>query len=235
VWALIDAEPLVVEDMPDLGGWLQRLCRATSRAVPASDVALTIGVPSAESVRLAASGRRGDLLEQLQFTLGEGPCHDASTLGRPVLVPDVSELPASRWPGYATALRDHGIMGVFAFPLRIGAVQLGTLDVYRDTVGALTPLELAQTLAFSAAAVTALLDAEASSGDAAPDGTARRDDLVSGKAELYQAQGMVQVQLGVTLQEAMARLRAYAYVHDRPLDDVARDVVARRLSLERDT
>ena len=52
------------------------------------------------------------------------------------------------------------------------------------------------------------------------------------RAEVYQAQGMVQVQLGVGLAEALIRLRAYAYAHDRPLHEVAADVVARRLAFE---
>jgi hypothetical protein len=38
------------------------------------------------------------------------------------------------------------------------------------------------------------------------------------------------VQLGSDLAEAMARMRAYAYAHDRRLGEVALDVVARRLT-----
>jgi AmiR/NasT family two-component response regulator len=51
------------------------------------------------------------------------------------------------------------------------------------------------------------------------------------RAELYQAQGMLSLQLGVDLAEAMIRLRAHAYAHNRPLIDVARDIVERRLDL----
>jgi hypothetical protein len=45
---------------------------------------------------------------------------------------------------------------------------------------------------------------------------------------------MVMIQLGVSLAEAMSRLRAHAYAHERRLGDVARDVVARRLEFEPD-
>jgi AmiR/NasT family two-component response regulator len=51
---------------------------------------------------------------------------------------------------------------------------------------------------------------------------------------VYQAQGMVQVQLGVSLAEAMVRLRAHSYAEGRPLNDVAADVVARRMVFEPD-
>jgi hypothetical protein len=94
---------------------------------------------------------------------------------------------------------------------------------------------VAQAVAFSTAATTALLDGETRPHGRDPGADASRDELLSGNAELYQAQGMVHVQLGVSLEEAMARLRAYAYVHDRAVKDVARDVVKRRLTLERDS
>jgi GAF domain-containing protein len=235
VWTLVDNEPALAGDPAALSGWLRRLCRATTRALPATAVGITMGAPSSESVRLAGSGDQADLLEQLQFTLGEGPCHDAFSAGRPVFVPDVDGLGGSRWPGYTPALQEHGVKAVFAFPLRIGAVKLGTLDVYRDTVGTLDDRAVAQAVAFSTAATTALLDGEARPQGRGAGTDASRDELLSGSAEIYQAQGMVQVQLGVKLDEAMARLRAYAYAHDRAVRDVARDIVARRLTLERDS
>jgi AmiR/NasT family two-component response regulator len=45
---------------------------------------------------------------------------------------------------------------------------------------------------------------------------------------------MLTEQLGVGVAEAFARLRAYAYAHDRRLAEVARDIVARRLWLHDD-
>jgi AmiR/NasT family two-component response regulator len=46
------------------------------------------------------------------------------------------------------------------------------------------------------------------------------------------ATGIVSVPVGITVTEALIRLRAYAFSHDRPVGDVARDVVARTLRLE---
>jgi hypothetical protein len=66
--------------------------------------------------------------------------------------------------------------------------------------------------------------------------TVRRQppDLAQHRAEIDQATGMVSEQLGVAVAEAFVRLRAYAYVQDRRLSDVARDIVARRLRLSPD-
>jgi hypothetical protein len=46
---------------------------------------------------------------------------------------------------------------------------------------------------------------------------------------VHQATGMISVQLGVSIQEALLRLRAHAYGSERPLGEIAEDVVARRL------
>ena len=56
------------------------------------------------------------------------------------------------------------------------------------------------------------------------------DHAVAHRAEVHQATGMVSIQLDISAPEALARMRAHAFVHDRLLIDVARDVVARRLA-----
>ena len=53
------------------------------------------------------------------------------------------------------------------------------------------------------------------------------DDVAFSRAQVYQAAGMVMAQLGVSIEEATVRLHAYAFANDRPLVDVARDIVRR--------
>jgi hypothetical protein len=45
---------------------------------------------------------------------------------------------------------------------------------------------------------------------------------------------MISVQLGVTMEEALLRLRAHAYSTERPLGEIAADVVGRRLRFDDD-
>jgi hypothetical protein len=45
---------------------------------------------------------------------------------------------------------------------------------------------------------------------------------------------MVMIQIGGTLAEAMARMRAHAYAQNRRLIDVARDIIGRDLRFDRD-
>ena len=46
---------------------------------------------------------------------------------------------------------------------------------------------------------------------------------------IHQATGIVLAQLGVSAAQALARMRGYAFVEQRLLIDVARDVVSRRV------
>jgi hypothetical protein len=68
----------------------------------------------------------------------------------------------------------------------------------------------------------------------APEGDlgARLEDGGDFHSIAQNAAGMVSVQLGVSVTVALIRLRAYAFSHDRALNDVARDIVSRALRLE---
>lgn len=211
-------------------GRLRGVCRAASRALSASGVGLSVMAADGAYGMATASDSATERIEELQFTFGEGPCVDAFATSRPVLVPDVSDGAMRRWPVYAPALHDAGVRAVFAFPLQVGAARLGALDVFRTRPGPLSRAELGEAFVFADRVVTVLLDGqERVTGD-----TDGLDGAIENRIELFQAQGMVMVQLGVTLTEALARLRAYAYAENRQLSDVAADIVARRLRFDRE-
>ena len=211
-------------------GQLRAVCGAAARALSACGVGLSVMATNGTYGMATASDQTTERLEELQFTYGEGPCVDAFTSSRPVLIPDLAADAMRRWPVYAPAIHDAGIRAVFAFPLQIGAVRLGALDVFRTRTGSLSRTELGHAFTFADRAVTTLLDGQERATEDA-DGL---DDAIDNRIELFQAQGMVMVQLGVTLAEALSRIRAHAYAQDRRLNDVAADIVSRRLRLDRD-
>lgn len=228
--SMIADEPARADDKPDLGGLLQRLCRTGRRVLPVSGMGVSVMTEDRDPVMVAASSSEAEAIEQLQFTFGEGPCQDAHALGRPVLTPHLRDVGSRRWPTYTSALLEHEVEAVFAFPLQIGAARLGALDVYRKEPGSLPVSGVVQALSFAEAASHALLHMHSGAADGGLD-----PDAFSVGYVVFQAQGMVQVQLGVTLAEAMVRLRAYAYAHGRTLSEVAADVVARRLRFDADS
>jgi hypothetical protein len=233
VSALVAAEPAVTGDPHGTAGALRRLCTAAVKTIPAWGAGLSL--MSEDGVRgvAAASDEASERIDELQFTLGEGPCMEAFTSRCPVQEPDLTLGGALRWPVYAPAVRAQGVRAAFAFPLQVGAARLGVLDLYRERPGTLTTDELAQALTFADVATAMLLDGQAQAAPGAA--AAGLDEALEYRFELYQAQGMVMVQTGVSLIAALVLLRAYAFAHDRELSDVAREVVTRGLRLGEDS
>jgi len=166
-------------------------------------------------------------LEDLQLTVGEGPCLDAFASGGPILIADLAAQTA-RWPAFTPAACELGAAAVFSFPLQIGVVRLGSLDLYRDTTGPLTRVELADALILSDLATQGVV--------ADLDGHSVEDVswLADPHVQVHQAAGMVQVQLGSTTEVALLRLRGYAFTNNMPLAEVARQVVSRSLRFTQD-
>lgn len=168
-----------------------------------------------------------DLIEQLQFGLGEGPCVDAYRLDEPVLEPDLARPSTPRWLGFTDPAVKAGVRAIFGFPLQVGAVRLGALNLYSDRPGPLTDEQHSDALVMADIAAQALLMMQAG----APPGMLA-DELEAGadfQYVVHQASGMVSAQLDVTVGQALIRLRAYAFGNERPLAEVAADVVARKL------
>ncbi len=205
------AESAVGTDLPD------RLAAACVRSLPVTGVGLALMTDDGPAGTIAATDGAALELEELQFTLGEGPCVDASRTGRPVLQPDLAQTAPLRWPAFAGGALEAGVRAVFAFPLRVGAIRLGVLDLYRDRAGPLSADELTEALSFADAATRVLLHAQAG-----VDTVPTLDD----RAEVHQATGMVSVQAAVSLAQALALLRARAYADQRPIAALARDVLA---------
>ena len=175
----------------------------------------------------------------LEFTLGEGPSRDAVLAGVPVLVADLAVADhTARWPAFAYGVAGFPVRAVFAFPLRIGAISVGVLTAHRAVPGSLTDRQLANALTLADAVALLLVHrvVPASAADTDP-GADRAGGLRPGweqpatyRPDVHQATGMISVQLEVSLAEALVRLRARAHAEDRPVAEIAADVLTRRLS-----
>ncbi len=203
------------------------ICGACVDGLDIDGAAISVLTRTEARETLWATDATAELLEELQFTLNEGACMEAAMTGSPVLGPDLRHsTEVERWPVFASAVAERTAIGaLFALPLQWGAINLGVLDLYRRLPGPLS--EGQQRDALSAADIAALmLLGRRTDPDSDHDWL---DTTVVSRAEIHQATGMVLIQLGVTAPEALARMRAYAFVHSGLLVDVARDVVARRL------
>lgn len=201
----------------------QRLVTACGDALPVTGVGMVLMTDAGPAGTVAATDGPAETMEELQFTLGEGPCVDSSRTGRPVLQPDLARSGPTRWPGFAPGALDAGIRAIFAFPLRVGAIRLGVLDLYRDVPGLLTEEQLTEALSFADAATSILLHLQSQDSlDGTGPGLVR---VIEDRAEVHQATGMVAVHANVSLTQALVLLRARAFAAERPILDLARDVL----------
>ncbi len=204
------------------------VCNAAARRLGVDGASVT-AMSGVLREPLFASDELSAVLEELQFTTGEGPSADEFRLGSPVLIADL-ESAAGRWPGFVAAALAAGARAMFALPLQAGAIRVGILSLYRALPGVLSARELADALVFADMALQLLLDA--SSGISGSPDYGPLDGLSDRRAVVYQATGMISVQLGVSLEEALVRLRANAFGSSMALGDLAAEVVARRLRLD---
>ncbi|MFG2343639.1 ANTAR domain-containing protein [Streptomyces phaeochromogenes] len=228
--------------------------RACALALGAEGVALSLLVGNGRMAEpLWCHPEVSARFEELQFTLGEGPGPDAVRTGSPVMEPDLDRVRPDRWPALLPPARDLGVHGVCCFPLGIGAIRVGVLTVLCDGDRTMSVQQSADATALAAALTGALLNGdgdgrgrwgEDGKGNGGRGGSGDRGGNGNGgpvlglsldrptglhRAAVHQATGMISVQLGVTMEEALLRLRAHAYSSERPLGEVADDVVARRL------
>jgi hypothetical protein len=208
------------------------LCDACVEVLDVSGAGITV-MGGGQSGQLCVSSERMAALEDLQFTMGVGPCQDAFYTGQPVHAPSLGMVATSRWPAFVSLARDCGIGSVFAYPLVVNGAKIGVMTLYQDLEGALSAVQHDDSIAVAEVLTETVLSLQ----DAAPDGDLAEGlkEVVAYRAEVHQASGMVSIQLKIAVAEALVRIRAHAFAHDQPVGVVAADIVARRLRLADDS
>ncbi|HUY65024.1 MAG TPA: GAF and ANTAR domain-containing protein [Acidimicrobiales bacterium] len=212
---------------PGETGGAARLCEVGAEVVGTSGAGVMLMADGVAGGSPCSSDAVSATLEELQFTLGEGPCIDAHRLGFPVLEPDLKNPDNKRWIGFAPAALAAGARAIFGFPIRLGSIRLGALNLYCDGAGSLTDDQHAVALVMADVVARAVLAMQAG----APAGTLSTE-IEQGADRLFvvhQASGMVSAQIGVSVGEALLRLRAHAFAGEQPLSKVASNVIAGRL------
>jgi hypothetical protein len=215
-------------ESPDFG--TERLCEVCAEVTGMTGAGIMLMSGDVPRGSLCTTDEVSAVIEELQFALGEGPCVDAYQNDRPVLEPDLANPMVQRWQAFAGPAIEAGARAVFGFPLQVGTVRLGALNLYSDRAGPLTDAQHADALVVAdlAAHAVLVLQAKAPPGKLAAELEAGADF----QYVVHQASGMVAAQLDVSVGQALIRLRAYAFGNDRPLGKVAEDVVSRRLRFD---
>jgi hypothetical protein len=171
-------------------------------------------------------------LEDLQFALGEGPCHDAFASGELVSVPDLAIPAHDRWPHYTASARELGARGVFAFPVTTNRHRIGVLTLYQDLAGPLSDDQLTDSRVVATVLAETMISIQSRSRQQAL--TGELSDANAHRTEVHQASGMAAIQLNVGVDEALSRIRAHAFATEQSVGAVARSIVSHTLRLNDD-
>lgn len=207
------------------------LCGACIEVLSVAGAGITV-MGAGQSGLLCVSSPRMAALEDLQFTMGVGPCQDAFHTGLPVHAPRFDPSAVARWPSFATQARESGIGSVFAYPLAANGAKIGVLTLYQDGEGHLTAGQHDDSIVLAEVLTETVLSLQ----DAAPEGVLAEGLEGAGayRAEIHQAAGMIAIQLKIPIAEALMRIRAHAFASNQSIGVVAADIVARRLRLTDD-
>jgi transcriptional regulator with GAF, ATPase, and Fis domain len=207
-----------------------RLCDVCAEISAMSGAGIMLMSDDAPIGSVCTTNAVSDLIEELQYTLGEGPCVDAHQEGRPVLEPDLADPATPRWLAFSPQALEAGTRAVFGFPLQVGAARLGAMNLYRDRPGKLSDDQHADALVMADVAAQAVLAMQAN----APLDTVATELEAGANFHFveHQASGMVATQLRISVGEALVRLRAHAFSRGLGLNEVVEAVVARQLRFD---
>ncbi|BDE14358.1 hypothetical protein MKCMC460_32180 [Mycobacterium sp. 20KCMC460] len=221
------------------------MCETAARLTGTDGAAVAVLTARAQVRELVhATDALAQQIDELQFTIGEGPCLDAHQLNEPQLHPELlgDGHAAVRWPVFTAEIIALGVRAVFAFPVPGALGPQAVLELYRRSGGALGDNEhhfaltcadaIARTLQFNwdthlsaAQSTQAAIDAVILS---AADPHRPADPFT--RSQIHVAAGMVAVQAEISVGDALDLLRAYSFSHQQTLTAVAAEVIERRLS-----
>jgi hypothetical protein len=206
--------------------WGDDLCAPFVRLLPVSGASISVFRQGGTHATVCTSDRLASRLDAMQFGLGEGPRWVVARTGKPSLSADVAHESHPDWPVFGAGVAALDVGALFAFPILTGTVMLGVVDLYRRAPGPLDPEATSQALSLARRVAGPAVQEALRSAEGRDVEHSRAPAL---RREVHQAVGMVFVQLDVTTVEALALLRAYSFSTNRSLEDIARDVVNRRL------
>jgi hypothetical protein len=174
-----------------------------------------------------AGGKVGAALADLEMTLGEGVCWEAYRSETAVEEANLRASTRADWQSYAPSAVALGVHAVFGFPVRMGAVRLGALGLYRDRSGPLSDEQVTDAFLMASVIGRAVLTLQA--GAAPGSLSSELLDEAMFDFSVHQAAGMIAAQGEMSVKDAIVALRMHAFAENQSLSEVTASVIARRL------
>lgn len=216
---------------PNVASTSSRIASATRVVLEATHVGMFVATDEILTP-LDCCDDVGALLDEQQFSLGDGPTLVAAGAVSPVLATELDHAHGqSRWPLFAPLAAGLDVRSAVALPLRTGVSCLGVLTAYRPQGDCPDAEQYADALVLATLATDLLVAEQAGVGEGALPPIVAAG--LRNQSVVHQAAGMLSEQLGVSIVEALVRLRYHAVATDLPLAVVGRSIVAGELVLER--
>lgn len=221
----------IVDTLVDDFDVIEVLTVLTSRCVDLLEAAAA-GILLADDDRhlrvIGASTEQVGLLELFQIQNDEGPCLDCFHTGAVVLAADMRT--GSQWPSFAAESIRLGFPSVCAVPLRLKDQVLGCLNLFMSDPIGLSGGEISLAQALADVASIAIVQDMATREAAIREGHLQH--ALNSRIVIEQAKGMIAERGGVDMDEAFARLRAFARNNNRGLTEVAEGLVVGAVAVD---
>lgn len=197
------------------------LCAGFVHSLPVQHVAISsLGAPF-EVETICASDAVAAELDETQLDSGVGPCWRARATAAPVLLPDLHRDASAAWPLFLGTATQHSVSSVYAFPMVVGLVEVGVVDLYATRAHALSVAQVDEAALLANSVGRRILRSALDSLD---------DDVAANASPrrfVHQATGMVVAQLRVAPDDALLIIRAHAFASGRPVREVAEAIISR--------
>jgi hypothetical protein len=221
------ADTLVADyDVVDL---LHTLIDTCAGLLDAAGAGITLTAASGRLEVLASTSEESELVELMQLRAGQGPCIEAFLTGKVVAVSDVNDI-EDVWPLFARSAIAQGFLSVHCIPMQLRGETIGSLNLFRSSLGMLPEddIAVARGLADIATTIGILHQREVHESD-----VARRQlqQALDSRVLIEQAKGVLSHTHALDMSAAFTLLRSHARRNGARLQDVAREVVEGRLTI----
>ena len=203
------------------------IAASLTRLFPVSGAAVSTIGEFLGNETLSATDDVAARLDELQFDLGEGPCWDALNTGRPVLEPDLWTTQNERWPVFSRALDRREVGALFAFPMTVGHLRIGAIDLYASEPTDLSREHTQQASRLAGLVARAVLRIAVAAPTDEP-----MEATKHSRRTIHQATGMVLAQLDIPAEEATLVIQGHAFATGRSMMSVADDIISGHLAFQ---
>ncbi|MCV7090669.1 GAF and ANTAR domain-containing protein [Mycobacterium interjectum] len=188
------------------------------KLIPGADVAGVLLVKKGGDFEsLADTDGLAAQLDKLQHDFGEGPCADAALKQTIVRSDDMRDEP--RWPRYAPAAVEHGVLSSLSFKLYTADRTAGALNLFSFKVDAWDT---------DAETIGSVFAAHAAAAIMAGRHGQQMESALSSRDRIGQAKGIIMERYGVDDVRAFEMLRALSQEGQTKLVDIAERVIETR-------